>query len=98
MKVDASSVTVVNNTGANRFEIRIGELVCVLEYELRGETLYFTHTGVPPALEGQGLAGRLAQTGLDYARGHSFKVVPACEFMNVYLRRHPEYGDMVKKF
>ena len=98
MKVDATNVTVVHNTGANRFEIRIGEHVCVLEYDVRGENIYFTHTGVPAELEGQGLANRLAQTGMDYARVHSLKVVPACEFIHVYLRRHPEYGNLVKKF
>ncbi len=96
MQVDAGNVNVVHNTKENRFEIRIGEHLCVLEYQLQGQTIFFTHTSVPPELEGQGLAGRLAQTGLGYARENSLKVVPACEFIHVYLRRHPEYRDLVR--
>ncbi len=97
MSVDAANAEVVHNTQENRFEIKIGENLCVLEYDLRGQTIYFTHTGVPQPLEGQGLAGRLAKAGLDYAREKSLKVVPACEFIFVYLRRHPEYQDIVRK-
>jgi len=97
MQVDAANVNVVHNTQENRFEIRIGEELCVLEYELRGQTVYFTHTGVPPALEGQGLANRLAQAGMDYARANSLKVVPACEFIHVYLRRHAEHQDLLRR-
>jgi predicted GNAT family acetyltransferase len=97
MQVDAANTNVVHNTKEYRFEIRIGEDLCVLEYELRGQTIYFTHTGVPPALEGQGLANRLAQTGMDYARANSLKVVPACEFIHVFVRRHPQYQDLLRR-
>lgn len=96
MQVDAAKVKVVHNTQAKRFEIRIGNELCVLEYQTRGNRMAFTHTGVPPALEGQGLANRLAQAGLEYAREKSYKVIPACEFMEVYLKRHPEYSDLLK--
>ncbi len=97
MQVDAANAKVVHNTDEKRFEITIEDNVCVLEYDLRGQVIYFTHTGVPQPLEGQGLAGRLAKAGLDYARENSLKVVPACEFIYVYLKRHPEYQDIVRK-
>lgn len=97
MPVDAGNAEVVHNIEEKRFEIKIDGNLCVLEYDLRGQTIYFTHTGVPQPLEGQGLAGRLAKAGLDYAREKSLKVVPACEFIYVYLRRHPEYQDIVRK-
>ncbi len=96
MQVDASKVNVIHNTKDSRFEIRIGDQLCVLEYQMQGQTIFVTHTSVPPELEGQGLAGRLAQTALNYARENSLKVVPACEFMHVYLKRHPEYRDLVR--
>ena len=97
MRLNAANINVVHNPGENRFEIRIGESLCVLEYEIRGQAIYFTHTGVPPELEGQGLANRLAQTGMDYARANSLKVVPACEFIHVYIRRHPEDQDLLRR-
>jgi hypothetical protein len=89
-------LTVTHNPRAGRFELVKDGLLCVLEYHREGETIVFTHTGVPPALEGQGLASRLARAGLDYARVNSLKLVSACSFIDGYLRKHPEYQDLVK--
>ena len=33
---------------------------------------------------------------LDYARVQGYKVIPVCSFVDVYIRRHAEYGDLLK--
>jgi len=87
----------VLNESAHRFEIKEGDDVAVLEYRVRGgNQLVLTHTGVPPHLEGKGIAALLARTALDYAREHHMRVVPLCSFVQTYLKRHPEYGDLVE--
>lgn len=55
----------------------------------------FTHTGVPPAYEGQGIASALVKEGLAYARKEGYKVVPLCSFVAAYIKRHPEYADLL---
>jgi predicted GNAT family acetyltransferase len=95
MPIDAEKLTVVHNTDRNRFQIEAEGLLAVLEYVIRDDKIIFTHTGVPRPLEGQGVGARLAKAGLAYAREKSHRVVPACEFMEVYIRRHPEYKDLV---
>ena len=88
---------VVLNEAAHRLEIREGDDVAVLEYRVRGaHALVLTHTGVPPRLEGKGIAGLLARTALEYAREHRMHVVPLCSFVRAYLQRHPEYMDLVE--
>lgn len=96
MEIDAEKLSVVHNAGAHRFEIKIDEYLAVLEYEMRGDQIIIYHTEVPPDLEGQGIANRLARVALEYAREKSYKVVPACEFIRVYLRRHPEYKSAAR--
>ena len=95
MPIDAENLTVVHNTDRNRFQIEAEGLMAVLEYVVRDNRIIFTHTGVRRPLEGQGVGARLAKAGLAYAREKSHRVVPACEFMEVYIRRHPEYNDLV---
>ena len=95
MSIDPEKLEVVHDPKAGRFQIEVGRWVAVLDYDLEDNIMVFTHTGVPKPLEGQGVGGRLAKTGLEYARKNSHKVVPACQFMEVYLRRHPEYKDLV---
>jgi len=86
---------VVHNEAASRFEIDLGDDVGVLEYRRAGDSMIFTHTGVPPAYEGRGYGAQLARAGLDYARANGLKIVPLCSFIAVYIRRNPEYLDSV---
>ena len=95
MEVDAEKLEVVHDPKVGRFKIEVEGLRAVLDYEMEGNAMVFTHTGVPRPLEGQGVGARLAKTGLEYPRSNSHTVVPACEFMHVYIRRHPEYQDLV---
>jgi predicted GNAT family acetyltransferase len=95
--IDVDKLSVVHNEPAGRFEIEAGRWMAVLEYEMRGNKMIFTHTGVPRPLEAQGIGSRLARAGLEYAREKAHRVVPACEFMEIYIKRHPEYMDLVSQ-
>jgi predicted GNAT family acetyltransferase len=67
----------------------------VLSYTVACGHHVFDHTEVPPALRGQGVAGQLAQAAFEHARAHGWKVQPACSYIDVYLKRHPEYRDLL---
>lgn len=81
---------VVHVPEQNRFELRSGDEVAVLTYDEDDNAVTFLHTLVPPALEGQGVGGRLAEAGVAWARGKGAGVVPSCEFVRGWLDRHPE--------
>ena len=95
MDIAIDDLNVEHNEEARRFEIRYGDDMARLEYRLGGSTIVYTHTVVPPALEGHGIAGRLAKEALDYARDRDLSVVPLCPYVAGYIRKHPEYGDLV---
>ena len=63
-----------------RFEIERNGEVAYLEYTLSGNVLGLIHTEVPEKLRGMGLASSLAETALDWAREHNFKVDITCPF------------------
>lgn len=84
--------TVVHNPDKNRFEVQLdADNVAVAEYMQHGKNLVFTHTEVPAAYEGRGIAAKLAYTALEYARDNGYKVQPLCPFIRSYIKRHPEY-------
>jgi predicted GNAT family acetyltransferase len=95
MSIDLDKITVVNNPNDNRFEVQEGEHLAVIDYYRDGNDIVFTHTGVPDQLSGQGLASKMAKIALDYARSEGFEVFPRCPFVRAYIRRHPEYQDLV---
>jgi predicted GNAT family acetyltransferase len=88
-------VTVADNVDANRYEVKIGNQLAVLTYERQADRIIFLHTGVPPALEGHGVANALAHFALEDARSQKLAVVPVCRFVASYIRRHPEYQSLV---
>lgn len=72
-----------------------GERLGVAHYERHGDVVVLTHTAVEPAAEGQGVGSALARRALDDARAAGQRVVPRCEFMAAWIKRHPDYADLV---
>lgn len=80
----------------SRFEITVdGKLAGFSEYRSRPGRIVFTHTEVDDAYQGRGLAGRLVRAALDRARRLELEVTPLCPYVANYIRRHPEYLDLV---
>ena len=90
-----SNLILKNNAAAQRFEAQVGRHVDVIQYQKQGNSIIFTHTHVPPLLEGHGIGSRLAQFALDYAKAQQLEVVPLCPFVRGYIERHPEYQSLV---
>ena len=59
---------VVHNVAEQRFELRVGEDLSVIDYGLVPGKLVIYHTGVPPQLRGRGIAARITRAALDFAR------------------------------
>jgi predicted GNAT family acetyltransferase len=86
---------VVRNEAAGRFEIALDGDVAFAEYRLEPGAVVFPHTVVPEAFAGKGVAGKLAETALGWARAEGRKVKPTCSFFAAYIKRHAEYQDLL---
>ena len=86
------SPTLVTN---GRFEIEHNGNVAYLEYALAGKVLELIHTEVPNEMQGIGAGSSLVQSALLWAREHQVKVDVICPFATEYIKRHPEYSDLV---
>ena len=72
-------------------EEQIGEMVV----SVSGGHLTVYHTEVAPAADGKGLAKKMLQEMVDYARRNGLKVIPLCPYVHAQFRRHPdEYADL----
>jgi predicted GNAT family acetyltransferase len=89
------SLEIQHDPLAPRFEAIVDGHRCVLDYRIGGSTMTITHTGVPSEVGGRGIAADLTRAALDMARMKGWKVVPACSYAEAYLRRHPEYADLL---
>jgi predicted GNAT family acetyltransferase len=87
---------VTHNIEKKRFEMTVDSHLAVLNYLRMGQIITFTHTGVPTAIGNRGLGSKLVETGLNYARENGLKVRSTCWFVSKYIRRNPEYQDLLK--
>lgn len=89
------ALPVRHNEAASRFEAEVDGLLSVCDYRRQGDVLLLTHTEVPRALEGRGIAAALVAAALDWARSQGLRVRPLCSYVAVYMRRHPEARDLL---
>jgi predicted GNAT family acetyltransferase len=87
-------LTITHLADQRRFETHVDGLRCELDYTLQGQVMAITHTGVPRALEGRGIAAQLVEAGLKWAQGEGLKVRPVCSYVQVYLKRHPGWQHL----
>jgi predicted GNAT family acetyltransferase len=87
---------VEDNPAKHRYEARAGELLLgFVLYRAQPGRITLIHTEVEPELEHQGVASRLVAATLDDIRARGLSVVPVCPFVHAFIRRHPEYAELV---
>lgn len=89
-------IAVVHDATAQQFRVESNGDTALLQYRRDPDSITFLHTEVPEAYRGRGIAQKLAQAGLDYARREGLDVIPLCPFVKSYIQRHPEYQSLVK--
>jgi predicted GNAT family acetyltransferase len=93
---DGRPIEVADNPEHNRFEAVVdGAIVGKAVYRAKDGVVVFTHTEVDPEEQGQGIAQALAARALDLVRATGRTVVAQCPFIASYIRRHPEYADLL---
>lgn len=83
------------NATQHRFEVNEDGATAFVAFERSGNVISYTHTIVPEALAGRGIATQLARHALDYAAEHYLRVMPQCPVVRGYIEKHPEYQRLV---
>ncbi len=93
----AAEIDVAHDGNIKRFQVNQDGHLAFLQYRQDGDVMVLEETQVPAALEGRGIGSSLAKAALGYARANKFAVKVECTFVQGYLKRHPEYQDLVAK-
>ena len=77
-----------DNEARSRYEFDLGGHTAYIDYEKDNGT---------NVCEGRGVGAQLVAAALADIRRQRLKVVPQCSFVAVYIKRHPEWSDMVSE-
>ncbi len=84
-----------DNEQRHRFELAVDGRTAFSQYKLAPGIITFLHTEVPKELEGHGIGSRLVRGELEAARARGLKVVAKCPFVAAYIKKHPEFQDLL---
>jgi predicted GNAT family acetyltransferase len=62
---------------------------------LEGDVILATETFVDPSLRGQGVAKKLLDETVSYARQNGLKIKPKCSYVVIAFERYKEYQDII---
>jgi predicted GNAT family acetyltransferase len=89
-------ISVVRDDAHHRYDATVdGEPAGSAHYRVRPGIVIFYHTVVDEAFEGKGVGSALAKGALDDVRARGERIVVECPFIAAYLKRHPEYADLI---
>ena len=93
---DSPRIDIGDETEEGAYVVAVGgQRAGKAEYLMREGRHVFVHTEVDDRHAGSGLAAQLIRFALDDVRSRGGKVVPICPYVSAYIRRHPEYEDLV---
>ena len=89
------SETFRDNEAQSRFELAVDGSTAFVVYRKTPDTITLVHTEVPAELGGRGIGSKLARATLGAVRAQGIKLVVKCEFIQGFMKKHPEYDDLL---
>lgn len=90
------SHTINHDDAGHRYVLIVdGEEAGFAAYEPAEGALDFNHTVVHEAFQGKGLSKPLIRAALDDVRVNGGKIIPTCSAIEGFLKKNPEYRDLV---
>lgn len=88
--------TLIHDTVNNRYAFDLGNGArAFIDYVPSPQGYRLTHTEVPPAFEGQGIARQLVEATLGEFRRRGEHIIPQCSYIIHFIRRNPEWATLL---
>ena len=97
MQIDLEKLEIAHNQANHSFEVWIDGKLSKLDYIQDAKNFVITHVGVYPEHRGQGVAAKIVDAALQYARENSLRVIPMCSYAAAYIRRNPKHMELTEQ-
>ena len=74
-----------------------GDIIALVDYPTTAEkVITITHTFVDDSLRGQGVAGKLMECVVEFAKENKVKIIPQCSYAVKWFEKNSQYSDLLK--
>jgi predicted GNAT family acetyltransferase len=85
--------TISHDQKANQFATEVDGHRAELDYTVADGVMTITHTRVPQAIGGRGIAAELMREAVKVAGERGWSINPACSYAAAYMRKHAQAPD-----
>lgn len=93
--MNLEDIQLIDHKEIHHYEFWLDKHKSFIDYKLKGDTIYLIHTEVPKELEGKGVAATLVKKVFNDIESRKLKLVPLCSYIQIFLKRHPEWNHLV---
>jgi predicted GNAT family acetyltransferase len=86
-----------DNPARQRYELELEGGTAFVTYSRAPGVVTLLHAEVPAALEGRGHGSALVRGVFGQVRAAGDRLIPLCPFIAAYLRKHPEFEDLLAR-
>jgi len=91
--VQRTMSTISHDQNANQFTTEVDGHRAELDYTAADGVMTITHTRVPQAIGGRGIAAELMREAVKLAGERGWSINPACSYAAAYMRKHAQARD-----
>lgn len=84
-----------HDADGRRFHTTVDGHDAEVSYELEDGVMQVTHTGVPQAIAGRGVAAELNRAAFEHARSNGLRVRPLCSYAAAWSQRNADVSDLL---
>lgn len=88
-------MVVYQNKEKEQFEMKVNGETAFIDYDFRNDKIQLNFTEVPQSLRGQGIGSKLVRRTMELIERMDLKIIPECEFVQAWLKRHPEWKYII---
>lgn len=86
---------ITHDKNQQEFYLIDGSKECSLKYIIEDTRINIIRVYVHPELRNRGLAAKLTEAALTYAKENNLKIIPSCSYAHYFIARHKEYEELL---
>ena len=87
---------VIHDKAKSKFIIVVDGKESLADYTLENKRINLYHTYTHPDLRGKGLAAKVVEAALEYAKNNNLKVIPGCSYVQDFIAKNKRYKELVE--
>lgn len=90
-----SNVNFTHNADKHQFRLKVGEQFALVDYVIRDDRWYLTHSEVPYELRGQSIGKQLVELTFEYIEVNHIKAIAVCSYIKLVAQRSAKWRTII---